>query len=219
MIRVLVTVALLVIAACDSQSPQQPFSGVDVSHYQGDVDWNVVEAAGIHFAFAKATQGDHFIDPKFDANWSGLAKTKIIRGAYHFLDPDVDGVAQATHFLGTVNFRSGDLRPVVDVERSGTHLVETLREFLAEVHKQLGIDAIIYVSPDFWNEHIAPKLEGPLPNPLWSAEYEVDHPKETDKLSAYSIWQYTQSGTVKGISGAVDRDRALAGKLRPLILN
>ena len=65
--------------------------GIDVSRWQGEVDWNRVESAGIRFAFVKATQGAREVDPRLERNWSGLGRTKIVRGAYHFLEPDVDG--------------------------------------------------------------------------------------------------------------------------------
>ncbi len=182
--------------------------GIDVSHHQGDVDWTKVKSDDIAFAFVKATQGLRFIDPRFKLNWAAIRKSGIVRGAYHFLQPDQDGAAQARHFLKTVNFSKGDLLPVVDVERPGKELVGTLKDFLAEVKSELGIDAIIYVSPAFWNEHLADAFEAPAPNPLWVAEYRVSKPKQVRNIGPWLIWQYTRNGRVDGISGPVDRNRA-----------
>ena len=184
--------------------------GIDVSHFQGKVDWAVVEKAGIGFAFAKATQGAKFVDPRFAENWKALGNTKIARGAYHFLEPDVDGTVQAKHFLANVKLAPGDLLPVVDVEKKGPKLFEVLSAYLAEVKAQLGIDAIIYVSPAFWNEHLAAQVTSPWPNPLWIAEYGVKEPKPTTNIGPWVIWQYDRKGRVPGVEGNVDRDRTRA---------
>ena len=72
----------------------------------------------------KATQGLRFVDPRFKLNWAATEKAGIIRGAYHFLEADQDGAAQAKHFMKTVDFTKGDLIPVVDVERKGKDLAQ-----------------------------------------------------------------------------------------------
>ena len=182
--------------------------GIDVSHYQGAIDWPAVEGAGIRFAYIKATQGTKWVDPRFAENWSGVAKTDIRRGAYHFLEPDVDGTAQAKHFLKTVELEEGDLLPVVDVETKGPNLLVNLEKFLAEVKRQTKLDAMIYVAPAFWNDHLENAREEPWPNPLWIAEYGVSTPKAAGSLGPWLVWQYEQDGKVPGINGPVDRDRA-----------
>lgn len=212
--------------ACTSELPEQPeastptqrtqaparesalVDGIDVSHWQGRVDWPTVEKAGITFAFVKATQGTRSTDKRFKENWRALADTRIARGAYHFLEPDADGTLQAKHFLDTVQFKPGDLLPVVDVEKKGSKLLEVLSAFLAEVKTRLGVDAIIYVSPAFWNDELGSKLEQPWPNPLWIAEYGVKQPRPTTNLGPWTIWQFDEKGRVAGIEGNVDRDKA-----------
>src|ERR1700728_5326112 len=67
----------------------QTLQGVDVSHYDGTVNWTQVKAAGISFAFAKATESDNDIDPTFATNWAGMKAAGVVRGAYHFFDPSV----------------------------------------------------------------------------------------------------------------------------------
>ncbi|MEC8818511.1 MAG: glycoside hydrolase family 25 protein [Planctomycetota bacterium] len=186
----------------------KPVEGIDVSHYQGAIDWSRVEGAGIEFAYIKATQGTRWVDPRFKENWKAVAGTSIRRGAYHFLEPDVDGTRQAKHFLATVELEAGDLLPVVDVETPGPDLATNLERFLAEVRRQKGYEAMIYVSPAFWNDHLAGRRETPWPNPLWVAEYGVSTPKATRGIGPWIIWQYTQDGRVEGIEGPVDRDRA-----------
>lgn len=182
--------------------------GIDVSRWQGTVDWSRVESAGVRFAFVKATQGAREVDPKLKENWAALARTKILRGAYHFLEPEVDGAKQARHFLAHVTPASGELLPAVDVEKAGPRLHQVLKDYLAEMKKRTGLDAIVYASPAFWNEHIAPHLEEDLPNPFWIAEYGVRTPKVAHRVGPWAIWQYSQEGQVPGIKGKVDRDRA-----------
>src|SRR5215218_9032286 len=80
-----------------------PARGVDVSHYQGNVDWAEVEAAGVGFAFLKATEGTTFTDRTFRRHWAALGETRILRGAYHRFRPGRDAAAQAEHFLAVVS--------------------------------------------------------------------------------------------------------------------
>ena len=214
---VLLAGVLTIRAFYDAKSDSR---GIDVSHFQGDVDWKKVASSGVSFAFAKATQGARYTDPKFAHNWEAMRSAGLQRGAYHFLDPSVDGTKQAQHFLSVVKPKSGDIRPVVDVEKIGNggskELYTTLTAFLAEIRRATGHDAIIYVSPAFWQEHIKPHMTGPWKNPLWIAEYGVKTPKEVDGLPPWSIWQHTERGKIIGIEGHVDLDTAR--KFEQLIL-
>jgi lysozyme len=72
--------------------------GIDVSHYQGQIDWGAVEMSGIKFAFCKATEGIRITDHTFARNWDKLGKSGIYRGAYHFGHPENDAIEQAKHF-------------------------------------------------------------------------------------------------------------------------
>lgn len=89
--------------------------GIDVAHWEPEIDWGKVRAQGVRFAFIKATQAG-FADIKFMSHWVGAKQAGILRGAYHFLDPRVDGRAQAETFLRTVTLEPGDLPPVLDLE-------------------------------------------------------------------------------------------------------
>lgn len=82
-------------------STNTPLQGIDVSHFQGDVDWRQVKQAGIQFAFIKASQGQHTVDSKFKTNHEQLESQKILWGVYHYLDPSIDPYAQADHFIQT----------------------------------------------------------------------------------------------------------------------
>ena len=112
-----------------AQAPSEEtvtYEGIDVSSYQGSVDWAQVKGAGLVFAFAKATQGTSQVDPEFATNWSGMRAAGLVCGAYHFLDADQDPTAQAEHFLATVKLEAGDLPPVLDIEVTQGMAVEGL---------------------------------------------------------------------------------------------
>src|SRR5579859_5530209 len=76
--------------------------GVDISHYDGTIDWATAHGDGIDFAFAKATESTNFTDPTFATNWAGMKKAGVVRGAYHFFHADVDPTAQMTYFVQAI---------------------------------------------------------------------------------------------------------------------
>ena len=181
--------------------------GIDVSHWQGEIDWRKVRDSGIDFVYLKATEGVDGVDRSHAGHRKTLSSLGMLHGSYHFLAPDLDGAAQARHFIEVADPRSSDLLPVVDVETAGARLPEVLKAYIAEIRSRLGVDPVIYVSPAFWNEHLAPHGKD-WPNVLWVAEYGVKTPKATRGIGPWTIWQYTNAGSVPGIKGRVDRDRA-----------
>ena len=96
--------------------------GVDVSSYQGEVDWPVLAEQGVDFAFIKATEGSLLQDRRFAANWAGAAAAGVRAGAYHFLSYDSPGETQADNFIAAVPVTEGALPPVVDIEFYGEYL-------------------------------------------------------------------------------------------------
>jgi lysozyme len=94
--------------------------GIDISKHKPEVDWELVRSQGIRFVYIKATQADDIVDQKFAEHWANAKQAGILRGAYHFMDADVEGKAQAKLFLSTVNLEPGDLPPVLDIERLPT---------------------------------------------------------------------------------------------------
>ncbi|MDE7197805.1 MAG: glycoside hydrolase family 25 [Lachnospiraceae bacterium] len=93
--------------------------GVDVSHYQGDIDWEKMAAENIDFAYIKATEGSRYVDERFRMNWENIEQTDLYYGAYHFFSFDSAGETQAQHYISTVGSLEGRLIPVVDVEYYG----------------------------------------------------------------------------------------------------
>ncbi len=190
----------------DSKSEQA--RGIDVSHYQGLVDWSQVRQAGMTFAFAKATEGLNTVDAMFGTNWPAIAAAGMLRGAYHFFHPEEDAGAQAAHYLTVVGaLAAHDLPPVLDVETtngvSTTVLWTGVTTWLETVAQETGRKPMLYLSPGFWNQHTPnPALEG---YPLWLADYAAT-PTLPNGFATWNFWQCSQSGTVAGVSGAVDQD-------------
>lgn len=132
--------------------------GVDISHYQGKIDWvkvleNQNTAAPLHFVFMKATEGGDHGDSTFAANFANARNYGLIRGAYHFYIPATDAVKQADFFIRTVRLEPGDLPPVLDVEVTGkkekSELQQGIKRWLDRVEAHYGVKPILYTSYKF----------------------------------------------------------------------
>ncbi len=192
--------------------------GIDVSHYQGTVSWPEVFQAGIEFAFAKATDGLTWTDPQFAVNWRAMKAAGLLRGAYHFFEPADDAAGQAQFFLDTVQFTAGDLPPALDVETLGssaTALWDGVETWLQTVAAATNVQPFLYVDPAFANANLIPASLAAYP--LWIADYGVAEPALPAGWSSWLIWQHSQSGTISGITGAVDLDQ-LDGPIAKLVV-
>jgi len=182
--------------------------GIDVSRYQSSIKWDrVAEAKAdqikINFVFIKATEGVSSIDPMFKRNWKGAANSGITRGAYHFFYPSLSGKAQAEHFISMVDLESGDLRPVLDVEKlygaSATVMRQRVADWLNAVESKYKVKPIIYTNVNFYTNYLLGRFDD---YPLWVAHYfEPYNPKITRN---WNFWQHSEKGKVKGIRGHVD---------------
>lgn len=182
--------------------------GIDVSKYQGFIQWPEVAnmrvgTVQLRFAFIKATQGKSRLDHRFSRNWEEAKTAGILRGAYHFFEPGVDGDEQANKFLEHVPLQSGDLPPVLDVEQIGRTPVKLLQDRVAQwikrVEERYGIQPIIYTNADFYTRYLAGRFDD---YPLWVAHYFApDRPRIG---RAWSFWQHSETGLVNGIRGRVD---------------
>lgn len=185
--------------------------GIDVSHFQGNIDWPTVAQQGIAFAYAKGSEGSSVTDALFSANYDAMRAAGIARGAYHFLHADVDAGAQARHFLSVLGpMQPGDLPPMLDVETACgmqcAAIDSNALAWLTEVQQALGCTPLIYSSLAFWNSNLA-ACAALCAYPLWIAEYNnAAAPVLPHGVSGYAIWQHSQSGKVAGIAGAVDLD-------------
>ncbi len=182
--------------------------GIDISHYQERIDWNLlrnadVEGQPLSFIIIKATEGESIIDENFNENFYQARQNGMIRGAYHFFTPDTDARRQALFFLKQAHLEAGDLPPVLDVEKAGRlgkeQLQKAVKTWLTVVEKHYGVKPIIYTGYKFKLKY----LNDPFFNayPYWIAHYYVN---QLEYTGPWSFWQYTDVGRIKGITGNVD---------------
>ncbi len=181
--------------------------GVDVSHYDGTIDWTQVAGSGRAFGIAKATEGVTFKDPMFATYWPAIKQAGMVRGAYHFYRPKDSGKQQADFFLDTVgSFAAGDLPPVLDWEVtdsvSNSIDVAEMQHFVDEVKSRTGLTTIVYTSANFLNTIGNPTQFGGLP--LWDANWGVACPNLPSAWSTWAFWQTGSSTTIPGTSSTVD---------------
>ncbi len=183
---------------------QYPMRGVDVSHYQGEIEWELFREQGISFAFIKATEGSSFVDERYETNWENARAAGLYVGAYHFFSFDSPASAQAEHFIATVGDLSGTLPPTVDIEYYGDksknppekeQVVSQLQELLSALEEEYGVKPIIYTTYTVYNKYIRDGFED---YPLWIRN--VYYPPG-DIGRQWTFWQYSDTGTLRGTSG------------------
>jgi lysozyme len=184
--------------------------GIDVSKWQGAIDWDAVASDGIAFAFIRTSHGLGYVDEYYDANWSEARRVGIVRGTYQYFAPGEDVIAQAELLLDRMGpLEPGDLPPVLDVEAddglSPPEIVAAIHTWSDHVETRLGVKPIIYTAKYFWQDNVGAPDDF-LEHPLWVANYNVTCPLIADPWARWDFWQYTSTGSVAGVAGNVDRD-------------
>jgi GH25 family lysozyme M1 (1,4-beta-N-acetylmuramidase) len=194
--------------------------GIDVSHWQGTINWSSVAAAGKQFVFTKATEGTDYVDPTVAANTSGARAAGLLAGVYHFAHPDTNTAsAEAQHFLSAAaNYlKSGFMRPVLDLEDGASIGKVALSQWVVEWCDTVkaaigGFDPIIYCNTNYASNFLDANVLG---RPLWIANWStlLGDPNTTGQpptgifgVDAWSYWQHSSTGSVSGIGGNVDLD-------------
>ena len=181
--------------------------GIDISHHQGNINWTEVKATEkqrhpISFVFMKATEGGDYKDRRFAENFHQAGKVGLIRGAYHFYNPNTSPIRQADFFISQVELKKGDLAPVLDIERKPrdkAQLQADLKIFLNRLEQHYGVKPIIYTSYKYKTRYLdSPEFDA---YPLWIAHYYVDM---LSFEGPWHFWQHTDYGTVPGIETNVD---------------
>lgn len=202
-------------------------SGLDVSNWQGAVNWPLVAGAGYKFAFLKATEGGWYIDPTYAFNRANANAFGIVIGAYDFAQPSNtpgQAEAEADFFVSIAMPVIGDLMPVLDLETtnglSTANLQNWVTHWLYEVYARTGRRAAIYTSPSFWTNSMGGSTWFAQNGfPLWEAHWTAATGPTVPALNwagySWTFWQWTSSGTVPGISGRVDLDRFQYADLTP----
>ena len=178
--------------------------GVDVSSYQGEIDWAVLSEQGIDFAFIKATEGSTYVDERFSDNFMKASETKLLIGAYHFFSYDSSGESQADNFIRTVPKQTGMIAPVIDLEFYGQYnnspkksadVVKEVTAMADELLKYYGIKPIIYVTQKSYRLYIK---DTELENySLWIRNVYFK-PMFT---SEWAFWQYCDTEELEGYNG------------------
>ena len=187
-----------------SQS-RYPVRGVDVSAYQGDIDWQALARQGVSFAFIKATEGSGSQDPNFQQNWQQARQSGLRAGAYHFFSFDSGGETQAENFIRTVEPFDGMLPPVVDVELYGDRklyppareaVTEQLTLLLKRLEEHYGMRPVLYATGSAYGRYLAGEYEE---YDIWIRNVYFT-PSLKDGRD-WTFWQYTDRGQLDGYAG------------------
>lgn len=182
-----------------------PVRGVDVSSYQGKIDWEMLASQDVSFAFIKATEGSSYSDSAFEANWAAAREAGVTAGAYHFFSYDSPGETQADHFIRLVPDLPGTLPPVVDVEfyggneknppaREKAHAI--LKPLLAKLEAHYGRKPILYATGKAYALYLKDDF---AEYPIWIRDI-LFSPKLPDGRD-WTFWQYSHRGRLKGFDG------------------
>ncbi|MCR5134385.1 MAG: glycosyl hydrolase family 25 [Clostridiales bacterium] len=179
--------------------------GVDVSNYQGEIDFEVLHEQGVQFAFIKATEGNAWVDQRFSQNWENASRCEGLRyGAYHFMSFRTSGKEQAANFISTVPKDKHALPPVVDIELyqefidsppSQEHFEETLDPILEALEKEYGKTPILYTTAYVYDRYILGRYD----NPIWIADHSL--PRTLPDGTPWMFCQYTYEGQLDGYDG------------------
>lgn len=179
-----------------------PVWGVDVSRYQGEINWKSLESQNVRFAFIKATEGSGHVDEYVSENLANAAETDIRLSAYHFFSFDSPGETQAENFISVVNAGDIDMPPVVDVEYYGTkksdkpdrkEAEKILAPLLERLESYYGVKPIIYTTLPVYNRYIRENFSD---YPLWIRNVWC----EPDFMD-WKFWQFSDKGLLSGFTG------------------
>jgi lysozyme len=178
--------------------------GIDVSHYQGRINWKKVERSHhpINYIFMRSTMGGDGKDKEFRRNWRETKRRGYLRGAYHYYRPNEKSTYQFENFSSNVRLEEGDLPPVLDIEELGRHGSDNLRKgvlnWLSLAEEHYGVKPIIYTGRTFYNTHLKGHVDQ---YPLWIASYTS---KNRLKHVDWDFHQFTEKVRVTGIKTSVD---------------
>ena len=194
----------------DAEYPEgYEIHGIDISHYQGEIDWDklsgaMIERCPIRFVVIKATEGAGHIDKNFNDNFQMAKEYGFIRGVYHFWSNQSSAREQAYYFLKKVHLENGDLPPVLDIEHKPKNMgVEDFQinvlTWLHIVEDKYHVKPIIYTYYKFKEAYLNDARFNDYP--YWIAHYYVD---KIEYKGQWKFWQHTDAGRLPGIKGYVD---------------
>ena len=204
--------------------------GIDVSYHQGSIDWTQVASAGKRFAFIRASAGTLTADTAYSTYRAGARGAGLTVGAYHFANPDTapnDAANEAAWFLKNATIASGDLLPVLDLEVTNglgsSALITWAQTWLANVESATGVKPVIYTTAGFWSSSLGntdwfARNGYRLWVAHWTTASQPSVPASNWAGDGWTFWQHSSTGSVPGISGAVDLDRFNGPSLTSAVL-
>ncbi|MCP8893839.1 glycoside hydrolase family 25 protein [Shinella daejeonensis] len=195
-----------------TRSPHgHPVHGIDVSKWNGDIDWPKVRQSGVAFAFLKATEGSDRVDSRFSQYWRGAKAAGLPHAPYHFYYFCSTADAQADWFIANVPKEAVRMPPVLDAEwnpasptcrirPAAEDVRAALARFLERLEKHYGKRPIIYTTVDFHRDNLVGHFET---HPFWLRSV-ANHPGAIYPARRWAFWQYTSTGVVPGIAGDTD---------------
>ena len=199
------------ISYADSVSNSSTYSGIDVSEYQGFIDYSKVKNAGIQIVYIKASQGTTIEDPYFRTNYDNAKSEDLKVGFYHFLTArnKEEAIAEAEFFSSVISGTSPDCRLAMDFEVFDGLSIEKINQisfaFLQKLQELTNKECVVY--SDAYNARTVFSRELAESYPLWIAEYDVSVPSSTGNWDEWIGFQYSDKGRIDGIDGDVDLDK------------
>ncbi|MGL4771941.1 MAG: LysM peptidoglycan-binding domain-containing protein [Clostridium sp.] len=190
------------------------YKGIDISNWQGNVDFVGVKNSGIEVVYMKATEGTTYVDVKLSRNYSGAKSQGLKTGFYHFFRPQNEDntLAQAQFFANAIKDKPCECKPALDLEVTGglgsEYLSKLADMFMKEVKRLTGMDCVLYTYTYFARTNITSLLSS---YPLWIANYGVETPGNNPLWNSWVGFQYSSSGYVTGIVGHCDLDVFMDG--------
>ena len=186
----------------------QHIHGIDLSHYQGNVFWEVVgDNTPMAYVYLKATEGGDHIDETFERNIWLAHHYGLKVGSYHFYRPKTEQVKQLENFKSQCLPKEQDLIPMIDIETTGGLEPEEFRDslflFLELVEEAYRQKPLIYTGRNFYNKYLLGKIDD---YKLMIAMYTDEEPVVADDREI-TMWQYTGKGHINGVNGYVDKSR------------
>ncbi len=208
-----------------SEIPQSyPILGIDVSHYQGDVNWEQVSDMNvkndsIQFVYIKATEGISVKDDKAEYNVQQARENGVDAGFYHYFIPTESATKQADFFIDQAYKFNYNLKPVIDIEVdegfSSKRLLDSITIYMNRIEERIDERPLIYTYSNFYKSHFESSALA-SEELFWIAQYNVDCPLMN--LDNVLAWQFSESGTVSGINENVDLNIAKEGFLEKVRL-
>ena len=183
--------------------------GIDISHYQGSINWDLVSEEPISYVYIKATEGASYVDRYYEYNRSEARRVGLSVGSYHFYRPNISPKVQFANMTRIVKPEEQDLVPLIDIEFRGkehkSKFIADLREFVEMVTAHYGKKPLLYTYHNFYNNHLLGEFGD---YQFMIARYQSNEPWLNDGKD-YIMWQYSDKGSISGIKGNVDRSRIM----------